>query len=129
MDHLESNENLVQDLSYLELQPPNAFDCQVEDEGMEANTYDQMIQEGSLPFYFESFQLLKGKLQSTSSVKNEQHVGNHVITLEPIENGLQQSFQAFHDPIADVLDEVCSQSLSPLTICELEMCIDTNLIR
>ena len=42
---------------------------------------------------------------------------------------LQQSFQVFHDPIADVLDEVCSQSLSPLTICELETCIDTNLIR
>ena len=61
-------------------------------------------------------------------MKNEQHVGNHVITMEPIENGFQQSFQVFHDPIADVLDDICSQSLSPLTICELEMCIDTNLI-
>ena len=27
------------------------------------------------------------------------------------------------------MDEVCSQSLSPLTICELETCINTNLIR
>ena len=42
---------------------------------------------------------------------------------------LQQSFQVFHDPIADVLDEVCSQSLSPLTTCELETCADMNLIR
>ena len=55
LDHLESNENLVQDLSYPELQPPNAIDCQVANDGMEANTYDQMIQEGSLPFCFESF--------------------------------------------------------------------------
>ena len=96
---------------------------------MEADIFDQMIQEGSLPFCFESFQLLKGNLHSTSSVKNEQHVGNHVITLEPIENGFHQSFEVFHDPIADVLDEVCSQSISPLTICELETCIDTNLIQ
>jgi len=65
----------------------NAIDCQVADEGMEADIFDQMIQEGSLPFCFESFQLLKGNLHSTSSVKNEQLVGNHVITMEPIENG------------------------------------------
>ena len=109
LDHLESNENLVQDLSYPELQPPNAIDCQVADEDMEAGTYDQMIQEDFIPFCFESFQLLKGKLHSTSSVKNEQC--NHVITMKPIENGLLQSFQVFHDPIADVLDEVCSQSI------------------
>ena len=42
---------------------------------------------------------------------------------------LQQSFQVFHDPIADVLDEVCSQSFSPLSICELETCADMNLIQ
>ena len=86
LDHLEGNENLVQDFSYPDLQPPNAFDCQVANKDLEAGTYAQMIQEGSLPFCFESFQLLKGNLHSTSSVKNEQHVGNHVITMEPIEN-------------------------------------------
>ena len=42
---------------------------------------------------------------------------------------LQQSFQVFHDPIADVLDEVCSPSLSPLTTGELEACAGMNLIR
>ena len=92
---------------------------------MEVGTYAR--QDDSIPFCFESFQFLKRKLYSTSSVKNEQHVGNHVITLEPIENGLQQSFQVFHDPIADVLDEVCSQSPSPLTTCEPETCTDINL--
>ena len=42
---------------------------------------------------------------------------------------LQQSFQVFHDPIADVLDEVCSQNLSPLSTCEFETCADMNFIR
>ena len=93
---------------------------------MEAGTYDQMIQDDSVPFCFESFQFLKGKLHSKSS--NEQLVENHVISSETIENGLQQYFQVFHDPIADVLDDVCSQSLSTLTICKLEMCVDINLI-
>jgi len=129
LDHLESNENFVQDFSYSDLQPPNAIGCQVADEGMEVDILDQMIQEGSLPFCFESFQFLKGNLHSPYSVKNEQHVDNHVITIEPIEMGLQQSCQVFHDPIADVLDEVCSQSFSPLTTCELETCADMNLIR
>jgi len=40
---------------------------------------------------------------------------------------LQQSFQVFHDPIIDVLDDVYSQS--PCPICELEASIDTNLIQ
>ena len=52
LDHLEGNENLVQDLSCLDLQPPKAIDCQVADEDMEAGTYDQMIQDDSVPFFF-----------------------------------------------------------------------------
>ena len=52
LDHLEGNENLVQDFSYPDLQPPNAIDCQVADEAMEAGTYDQMIQDDSVPFCF-----------------------------------------------------------------------------
>ena len=42
---------------------------------------------------------------------------------------MQQSFQVFHDLIADVLDDICSQSPSPLANYELEKSIDTNLIR
>jgi len=41
---------------------------------LEAGTYDQMIQDDSLPFCFESFQFLNGKLHNKSS--NEQLVGN-----------------------------------------------------
>lgn len=84
-----------------------------------------MIQDDSVPFCFESFQFLKGKLHSISL--KEQPVESHAISLEPIENGLQQSFQVFHDLIANVLDNVCSQIPSP--ICELEKSIDTNLIQ
>jgi len=40
---------------------------------------------------------------------------------------LQQSFLVFHDPIADVLDDVCSQSPFPLIRCELETCANINL--
>jgi len=66
-------------------------------------------------------------LHSISS--NEQPVGNHGISSEPIENGLQQPFQIFHDPIANVLDDVYSSNPSPLTTCDLETCVDINLIR
>ena len=92
---------------------------------MEDEIHDLMMQEDSIPFCFEAFQFIR----KNSQEQDEQHVGNHVITMETIEMGLQQSFQVFHDPISDVLDEVCSQSLSPLTTCELESCADMNLIR
>ena len=126
LDHLEDNEILVQDFSYLDLQPLNVINCQVVDEDSEARTYDQMMQDDSVPLCFESFQVLKGILHSISS--NEQPVENHAKSLEPIQNVLQQYFQVFHDPIADVLDDVCSQSPSPLANCELERSIDTSLI-
>ena len=86
-----------------------------------------MMLDDSVRFYFESFQFLKGKLHSISS--NEQPIGNHVISSDPIENGLQQSFQVFHDPIADVLDDVCSQSPSPLVNYEIETNIYKKFIQ
>jgi len=55
MDHLEGNEILVQDFSYLDFQPSNAIECSVIDEDLEAGTYDQMMQDDYVPFYFESF--------------------------------------------------------------------------
>ena len=55
LDHLECNENLVQDSSYSYFQPSKAIDSQVADEDMEAGTYDQMIQGDFVPFCFESF--------------------------------------------------------------------------
>ena len=84
-----------------------------------------MIQEDSIPFCFEAFQFIRQNSHKISQEKDEQLEGCHTFSMDT----LQQSFQVFHDPIADVLDEVCSQSLSPLTTCELETCADMNLIR
>jgi len=53
LDHLEGNEILVQEFSYLDLQPLNAIDCQVADEDLEAGTYDQMMQDDSIPLCFK----------------------------------------------------------------------------
>ena len=72
LNHLESNENFVQDFSYSDLQPPKAIDCQVAAEDLEVDTHDLMIQGDSVPFCFESFQFLKGRLHSKSS--NEQPI-------------------------------------------------------
>jgi len=89
LDHLEGNEILVQYFSHLDLQPPNAIDCQVADEDSEARTYDQMMQDDFVPFCFEPFQFLKGNMHNISSIKDEQPIENNAISLEPIENGLQ----------------------------------------
>ena len=53
LDYLEDNENIVQDFSYPTLQPPNPIDFQVTDEDLEARTYDQMMQDDSVPFCFK----------------------------------------------------------------------------
>ena len=74
LNHLESNENFVQDFSYSDLQPPKAIDCQVAAEDLEVDTHDLMIQGDSVPFCFESFQFWKGRLHSKSS--NEQPITN-----------------------------------------------------
>jgi len=74
LNHLENNENFVQDFSYSELHPPKAIDCQVAAEDLEVHTHDLMIQGDSVPFCFESFQFLKGRLRSKSS--NEQPITN-----------------------------------------------------
>ncbi len=44
LNHLERK--FVQDFSYSDLKPPKAIVCQVADEGMEADIFDQMIQAG-----------------------------------------------------------------------------------
>ena len=74
LNHLESNENFVQDFSYSDLQPSKAIDCQVAAEDLEVDTHDFMIQGDSIPLCFESFHFLKGRLHNKSS--NEQPITN-----------------------------------------------------
>ena len=66
IDNQEGNEILDQDSSDPDLQPPNAIECQVADEYLEAGTYDQMMQDDSVPLCFESFHFLNGILHSIS---------------------------------------------------------------
>ena len=42
LNHLENNENFVQDFSYSDLQPPNEIEGQITDEVVEAETYAQL---------------------------------------------------------------------------------------
>jgi len=46
-----------------------------------------------------------------------------------MENRLQQYLQVFHDPIANVLDDICSKIPSPLANYETKKNVDINLIQ
>ena len=52
--------------------------------------------------------------------KDEQLVEVYEVPWNSISNRLQPSSQVFHDPIADMLDNECIQSLSPLTNYEFQ---------
>lgn len=53
----------------LDLQPPSSIKLQIEDEGLVAETYDQMMQDESAPLCFETFQFLKKKFCNISKAK------------------------------------------------------------
>ena len=80
-------------------------------------------------FVFEIFQFLKKIFHNISKAKDEHPVECHAVSLKLMENRLQQSLQVFHDPIADVLDDIYSKSPSPLDKYEPEKNVDINLIR
>lgn len=75
---------------------------------------DQMTQESSIPLFFEAFQFSKEVFYNISKSKDEQPVEIYEVPLKPICNRLQQSFQFFHEPIDDLLDDECNQNISPL---------------
>ena len=87
------------------------------------------MQDDSVPLHSEEFQFLKKKIHNISKEKHEQPLKSHAVSLEPMENRLQQCFQVFHDHISDVLDDICSKIPSPLANCENENNVDINLIR
>jgi len=68
---------------------------------MEAGTYDQTVQVDSLPFCFESFQFLKGKLHSKSS--NEQPVGNQQSLSFNVEDDGQITYEGVVAEIHDLM--------------------------
>lgn len=56
---------------------------------MEAETCDKMMQDDSVPLYFEAFQYLKENFHNISKTKDEQPVESHAVSLEPMENRLK----------------------------------------
>lgn len=100
----------------LDLQPPSSIEFQNADDGLEAETCDQMMQDDYVPLCFEEFQFLKEKFHSISKEKDEKPIESHAVPLELMENRLQYFFQVFHDPIADVLEDMCSNVLDGMEI-------------
>jgi hypothetical protein len=95
------------------LQPLSYLEFQIPDESLEPETDYELMQNNFVPLSFNSFQFLKKNLDH---VLNDKHIENYEVSLEP----MQQSSQFLHDPIADVLDDLCSQSPVPLASYELK---------
>ena len=55
----------------LDLQPSSSIEFQIADEGLEAETYDQKLQDDSVPLCFETFQFLKKKFHNISKAKDD----------------------------------------------------------
>lgn len=77
-----------------DLQPQNSIECQVADEGLEIETYDQTMQDDSVPLCFEAFQFLKQNFHNISKEKDGQAIECHAVSLKPMDT-FQQSFKFF----------------------------------
>lgn len=87
----ETDNKILEQPVASDLQSPNEIVGQIIDEGVAAEIHDLMMQEDSIPFCFEAFQFIR----QNSQEQDEQHVGNHVITMETIENGCSSLFKLF----------------------------------
>jgi hypothetical protein len=115
----ESVENVIcdmEDVLVLELQPLSYIDFQ---------TTDELIQHNFVPLSFGSFHFLKKNVANISEASTGKHKENYEVSLEP----MQESSQFFQDPVANILDDLCSQCLVPLASYELKSSYDKNLIR
>ena len=109
IDNKEDNETIDQDFSVSQLQLSVPIEIN-----------DQMTQESSMPLCFEPFQLLKEMWYNIFKEKDEQLVEVYEVPWNPICHRFQQSSQVFHDPIADMLNIECIQSIPPLTTYEFQ---------
>ena len=85
------------------LQPISYLEFQIPDESLESKTDYELMQNNYVPLSFNSFQFLKKNLDH---VLNDKHIENYEVSLEP----MQQSSQFLHDPITDLLDDLCCPS-------------------
>ena len=62
-----------------DLQPPNAMEGLITDEGVEAEIHNLLMQEDFVPFCFEAFQFIKKNLRNISKEKD---VGCHTVSMD-----------------------------------------------
>ena len=75
-----------------------------------------------LPLCFNSFQILRGNF---GQILVESHSVSHEVPVDP----MPPLSKAFYDPIVDILDEVCFQSLFSFTPNELKNCYNMDMIK
>jgi hypothetical protein len=100
----------------------NLFEGQISDEILKPETGDELIHFDSLPLCFNSFQILRGNL---GQILVESHSVSHEVSVEP----MTPSSKELYDPIADILDGLCSQNHFPFTRNDFKDCYDMDMIR
>jgi hypothetical protein len=118
----KNEENKVNTEANPEVQPLSLFEGQASDEIMKPKTDNELIHCDSLPLCFISFQIVRGNL---GRILVENHSVNHEVPGGPI----PPPSKTFYDPIADILDDVCFQSLASFTPNELKHCYDMDMFR
>jgi hypothetical protein len=105
-----------------ELQPFTYFDFQIPEERLKPEANSELIQNNSVPLCFNSFQFLKKNFEY---MLKDKYTENQEVAVEP----MQQSVQFLQDPISDVLDDWCCQSLPPSSSYGIKHCYDIDMIR
>jgi hypothetical protein len=121
----QSVEDAIKDMEVVlnpESQPLTYIDFQIPDESLEPETNYELIHNNSVPLCFNSFQFLKKNLEY---MLKDKYTENQEVSVEPI----QQSVQFLQDPISDVLDDLCCQSLFPSSSYGIKRCYDIDMIR
>jgi hypothetical protein len=98
------------------------FYFQIHDERLKPKTDNELIHCDSLPLYPFYFQIVRGNL---GRILVENHSVNHEVPRGPI----SPPSKTFYDPIVDIVDDVCFQSLVSFTPNELKHCYDIDMFK
>jgi hypothetical protein len=118
----KNEENKVNMEANPEVRPLSLIEGQASDETMKPKTDNELIHCDSLPLCPISFQIVRGNI---GQILVENHSVNHEILVGPI----SPPSKTFYDPIVDILDDVCFQSLASFTPNELKHCYDMDMFR
>jgi len=118
----KNEENKVNTEANQEVHPLSLIEGQASDETMKPKIDNELIHCDSLPLCPISFQIVRGNL---GRILVENHSESHEILGGPI----SPPSKTFYDPIADILDDVCFQTLASFTLDELKHCYDMDMFR